>query len=73
MSHPLAALKELGRVGVEKAEAEPAFAPMVRGARRLSILAASPFFATPEDDADVKTDTSSSSRKYKAANTLDSV
>ena len=73
MSHPLAALKELSRVGVEKAEAQESFAPIVRGARRLSILAASPFFATPEDDGDAKTDTSSSSSKYKAANTADSV
>jgi len=73
MSHPLAALKELSRVGVEKAEAQESFAPIVRGARRLSILAASPFFATPVDDADAKTDTSSSGSKYKAANTADSV
>jgi len=66
MSHPLAALKEIKRVGVEKAEAEPNFAPIVRGARRLSILAASPFFGLPEDDPDVKTDTNSS--KYDATN-----
>jgi len=64
MSHPLAALKEIKRVGVEKAEAEPTFAPIVRGARRLSILAASPFFGLPEDDPDTKTDTSSN--KYSA-------
>jgi len=58
MAHPLAALKEIKRVGVAKAEETPQFAPVLRGARRLSILAASPFFAMPEDDQDQKTDAS---------------
>ena len=57
MAHPLAALKEIKRVGVAKAEETETFAPVLRGAVR--ILAASPFFVMPVDDSDQKTDASS--------------
>ena len=56
MAHPLAALKEIKRVGVKNAEETTVLAPVVRTARRISILAASPFLATPADDTDSKTD-----------------
>lgn len=54
MAHPLAALKEIKRVSVKNAQETTVLAPVVHTARRISILAASPFLATPADDTDSK-------------------